>query len=245
MNMSIIKRINYAGLLTALAIASLPTIAHAEAIPDCGSIPFTAFDKDGNGFISEKEFNTMRADHMSAKSAEGRPMRDTTIAPSFSVLDINSDGQLSSNEFAMAQKMSLDKKQLNLSNNSGSQEAVYDSRKLVIMPEKAKYIVRKNMQANVAALNSIINYLASNDFKSAAEVAESVMGESTMGKHRGSNVAPGRFMPNEMRSLGRNMHKAASEFAEVAEQGDVKNALKYLGKLTNSCVACHYSFRIR
>lgn len=60
------------------------------------------------------------------------------------------------------------------------------------MPEKARDIMRKDMQASLAALNTIIGYLASNNFESAAESAEKVMGKSTMGKHRGSGVEPPR-----------------------------------------------------
>ena len=118
-----------------------------------------------------------------------------------------------------------------------------DLRQLVSMPDQARELMRIDMLDHLAALNEIIGYLASNDLETAANVAESRMGRSSMGKHRGTGMGPGRFMPLEMRNLGWGMHDTASEFSKIAKQGDLTNAYDALQKVTSSCVACHYSYR--
>ena len=120
-----------------------------------------------------------------------------------------------------------------------------DVRQLVSMPDQAREFMRKDMLDHLSALNEIIGYLASNNLDAASDVAETRLGRSSMGKHRGTGMGPGRFMPLEMRNLGWGMHDAASEFSQIAKQGDLKNAYSALQKVTGSCVACHYSYRTR
>lgn len=120
-----------------------------------------------------------------------------------------------------------------------------DQRQLVSMPEQAQQLMRTDMLDHMSALNEIIGYLATNDLKSAATVAEKRMGRSSMGKHRGTGMGPGRFMPDAMHQIGWGMHDAATEFSAVANKGDVKAAYSALQKITSTCVACHYSYRIR
>ncbi|WP_038070612.1 cytochrome c [Hydrogenovibrio kuenenii] len=120
-----------------------------------------------------------------------------------------------------------------------------DLRQLVSMPDQAREFMRKDMLDHLSALNEIIGYLAENKLDAAADVAETRMGRTSMGKHRGTGMGPGRFMPLEMRKLGWGMHDAASEFSKIAKQGDIKSAYSALQKITSSCVACHYSYRTR
>ena len=120
-----------------------------------------------------------------------------------------------------------------------------DSRQLVEMPDQARKLMREDMLEHLSALNEIIAYLAANDLDAAAEIAESKMGKSSMGKHRGTGMGPGRFMPPEMRSIGWGMHEAATEFSQLVKKGDSKNAYVALQKITGSCVACHYAYRTR
>ena len=81
-----------------IAIAVLPVVAradsHAPAPPS-----FEQFDTDGDGFVSEAEFNQMRAERMAARAAEGRQMRGVASAPPFSDIDSNGDGKLNAEEF--------------------------------------------------------------------------------------------------------------------------------------------------
>ncbi len=120
-----------------------------------------------------------------------------------------------------------------------------DARQFVEMPEQARALMRQDMLDHLAALNEIVSHLASNRLSSAAEVAETRMGKSSMGKHRATGMGPGRFMPLEMRKLGWGMHESATEFSQIAEKGDVTAAYAALGKITATCVACHYSYRTR
>jgi hypothetical protein len=120
-----------------------------------------------------------------------------------------------------------------------------DPRQLVEMPDQALKLMREDMLEHLSALNEIIAHLAANNLDAAAEIAESKMGKSSMGKHRGTGMGPGRFMPPEMRSIGRGMHEAATELSQHAKKGDTKNAYVALQKITGSCVACHYGYRTR
>ena len=120
-----------------------------------------------------------------------------------------------------------------------------DFRQLVSMPEQARVFMRDDMLDHLSALSEIIGHLAENNFDAAAEVAETRMGKSSMGKHRGTGMGPGRFMPLEMRNIGWGMHESATEFAQVAKKGDLKSTYSALQKVTNACVACHYSYRTR
>ncbi len=120
-----------------------------------------------------------------------------------------------------------------------------DPRQLVSMPDQARQLMRQDMLDHLSALTEIIGYLAENNLDAAANTAETRMGKSTMGKHRASGMGPGRFMPLEMRNIGWGMHGSATEFAQIAKKGDLKNAYSALQKVTGSCVACHYAYRTR
>lgn len=128
-------------------------------------------------------------------------------------------------------------------NTGGSAGA--DTRQLVSMPEQAREFMRIDMLDHLSAMNEIIGHLATNNLDAAADVAETRMGRSSMGKYRTTGMGPGRYMPTEMRNIGWSMHDAATEFSKVAKQGDVKSAYSALQKVSSSCVACHYSFRTR
>ena len=120
-----------------------------------------------------------------------------------------------------------------------------DLRQLVSMPDAASQLMRKDMLDHLSALNEIIVLLAENNLDAAADVAETRMGKSSMGRHRGTGMGPGRFMPREMRNIGRGMHESATELSQAAKEGDLKGSYTALQKITASCVACHYSYRTR
>jgi len=87
-----------------LAIALLPVAAKAESQGRHGPPPFTEFDQDGDGFVSEEEFNSTRAARMAAMAEAGRPMKGAATAPAFSDLDTDGDGRLSETELIAGQK---------------------------------------------------------------------------------------------------------------------------------------------
>lgn len=120
-----------------------------------------------------------------------------------------------------------------------------DHRTLVTMPDQARNLMRTDMINHLATINEILGLLANEKFESAAQIAEAKLGRSTMGKHRGSGMGPGRFMPTEMRNLGMGMHDAASEFTQVVREGNLKDSYTAFQKVTSYCVACHYSYRTR
>lgn len=124
-------------------------------------------------------------------------------------------------------------------------EAVEDGRKLVEMPPEVQATLRLEMMDHLAAINELIGYIGSSELTRAAEVAEERMGVSSMGKHRQSGMGPGRFMPPEMRAFGMAMHQASSRFAKIAEQGDLQASVAALQEVTATCVACHYTYRVR
>lgn len=129
--------------------------------------------------------------------------------------------------------------------SSGVPQNASDTRQLVSMPVQTQQIMREEMLNHLSTLNEIISYLASNDLDAAAEAAENKLGRSSMGKHRGTGMGPGRYMPLEMRKIGWGMHDAASELSQIAKKGDLAGAYSALQKVTASCVACHYSYRTR
>jgi len=120
-----------------------------------------------------------------------------------------------------------------------------DHRQLVTMPDEASQLMRKDMLDHLSAVNEIMALLAENNLDAAADVAETRMGKSSMGKHRATGMGPGRFMPVEMRNIGWGMHESASELSQAAREGNLKGAYSALQKVTASCVACHYSYRTR
>ena len=120
-----------------------------------------------------------------------------------------------------------------------------DLRQLASIPERSRALMREDMQDHLAALSDIFGLLSADDFNAAAEVAENRMGKSSMGKHRGTGMGPGRYMPTEMRNMGWGMHEAATDFSKIAKQGDPKKTYAALQNLMSTCVSCHFSYRTR
>ncbi|EIC20886.1 EF-hand domain-containing protein [Thiorhodovibrio frisius] len=69
-----------------------------------GPMPFTVFDQDSDGIVTEQEFNSIRAERMAARAAAGAPMNGAANAPTFADFDSNGDGQLMPDEFAAGQQ---------------------------------------------------------------------------------------------------------------------------------------------
>jgi len=106
------KKLTYVSSLIAFTIVILPISALATTIPDRGPIPFSAYDKDGDGLISEKEFIGVRKERMLERLAENRPMRGmgSVNAPLFSEFDTDKNGTLTRDELADGQKIQMDKR---------------------------------------------------------------------------------------------------------------------------------------
>lgn len=86
-----------------LASALLAGSLFGEVTATRGPIGFDTYDKNKDGFISEEEFNTVRAERMSAMADAGMPMRNAGNAPDFAFFDTNKDGKISPDEFRTGQ----------------------------------------------------------------------------------------------------------------------------------------------
>ena len=124
-------------------------------------------------------------------------------------------------------------------NSSGTN----DVRVLVELPEMMQEHMMSNMRDHLAALNEILLYLGEGDLEEASDTAEFRLGMSSLKSHGASHMA--RFMPEEMRNIGTRMHRAASRFALIAQEGDLVTAYRALPEITSACVACHAGFKIR
>lgn len=122
-----------------------------------------------------------------------------------------------------------------------------DTRQLATLPPSAQETLRQEMLGNVMALNEILTLVAAGKLKDAGDVAEQKLGLSAQGRHRDKpfEARPGPHMPPAMHALGMEGHRAASEFAKAAQAGEHDRAMALLPNLTNACVSCHFSWRVR
>ena len=86
------------------ALALLPLAVKADSHMKHRPPPFSAFDQDGDGFVSEAEFNATRAARHEAMAKEGKPMKGMATAPSFKDVDTDGDGKLTEAELTAAQQ---------------------------------------------------------------------------------------------------------------------------------------------
>ncbi|MEE4244295.1 MAG: hypothetical protein V2I33_02725 [Kangiellaceae bacterium] len=123
------------------------------------------------------------------------------------------------------------------------EQADEDVRQLVELPKMMQRHMMSNMRDHLVAINQILISMKNDEMDKAAEIAESRLGMSSLESHGASHMA--KFMPEGMRQAGTTMHKAASRFAIVAQEGDSLRAYKALSDITTACVGCHASYRIR
>lgn len=97
-------------LLIAVVVAVLVTPVISEAAHHGAGPPSLAeFDADGDGFLSEDEFNKGRAERHAEMAKEGRPMHGMSSAPGFADFDTDGDGKLSADEFATGHQLHMGK----------------------------------------------------------------------------------------------------------------------------------------
>ena len=119
--------------------------------------------------------------------------------------------------------------------------AEQDTRQLVEFPDVMRTHMLSNMRDHLVAINEILSYLAKDELEKAADVAEYRLGFSSLETHGASYIA--KFMPADMAAAGTAMHRAASQFARVAQEGEALPAYKKLNDITTACTVCHAGYR--
>lgn len=107
-----------------IAIAVLPFFARADSHHQ-GPPGFADFDSNGDGFVSEEEFNTLRSERIAARAAEGRQMKGLASAPPFSDIDSNGDGKLDEAEFTAGRDAHMKDMQKKRGGHGGGQGMAY------------------------------------------------------------------------------------------------------------------------
>jgi Ca2+-binding EF-hand superfamily protein len=101
------------------SLSVITTALIAEDLPNRGPIDFSTYDTNKDGFVSEKEFNDLRAKRIEQKVESGMPMKNPAKAPSFSMFDTNEDGKLSEIELLKGQNKQMQNNQRNMGMGQG------------------------------------------------------------------------------------------------------------------------------
>ncbi|NOR51238.1 MAG: hypothetical protein GQ470_01335 [Gammaproteobacteria bacterium] len=118
-----------------------------------------------------------------------------------------------------------------------------DSRVMVELPDMMKSHTLQNMRGHLVAIDQLLMLLAEDKMDDASDLAEAELGMSSLTKHGANHV--GAFYPEGMRQAGTAMHRAASQFSRVAQEGDVLAAYKALRNITAACNVCHAGYRLQ
>ena len=117
-----------------------------------------------------------------------------------------------------------------------------DQRVLVELPAPMKNHMLANMRQHLVIIDQLLLLLGEDRLDAASALAEAELGMSSLGKHGASHIAP--FYPEGMREAGTSMHRAASRFALVAQEGDPRAAYRALQEVTAACNRCHAGYRV-
>ena len=121
-----------------------------------------------------------------------------------------------------------------------------DLRQLVEFPEMMRDHMLENMRDHLLALTEIQQHFAPEEYEKFATVAKNRLGMSSLDGHGASHMA--RFMPVAMQQIGTQMHKAASRFAIIVQEGGLEGSTPKIAEglagVMQQCVACHSSYRV-
>lgn len=122
--------------------------------------------------------------------------------------------------------------------------AAEDARTPIKMPPDVRSAFLEHMRHHMDSLDDVMAQLAAADFRGAAKVAREQLVP-------GSGAGFGRYLPVEFRKMGLAMHRAAADFAEVADAvpaqpsaTDWKKTMEALQTISLQCRACHSAFRV-
>jgi hypothetical protein len=147
-----------------------------------------------------------------------------------------------------------------------------DGREVVNFPPEMQANFLGNMRDHMQTIDGILQAMARGDYSGASRIASERLGldspsaEGCKPKAKdqakasvpaapaspaimSKDVMMALYMPEAMRGVGEAMHIAASEFAEVARRAEVTRdaaaAMIALSQVTQNCVACHSTYRLR
>ncbi|MCW8827311.1 MAG: cytochrome c [Gammaproteobacteria bacterium] len=124
-----------------------------------------------------------------------------------------------------------------------SVSAETDSRIALNLPTQMEEHLLGNMRQHLVVINRLLDLVGQEKLTEAAELAEAELGMSSLDKHGASHIA--QFYPVQSANFGTEMHKAASRFARVAEEGDPLESYRAIGAITQNCVGCHATAKVR
>jgi hypothetical protein len=93
-----------ATVATLLALAMSPAQAADTDLPARGPLPFSSFDADGDGRISQEEFNRTHTERVQQRTQTTNQYRYMGNAPPIGAIDRNADGAVSPEEFQAHQQ---------------------------------------------------------------------------------------------------------------------------------------------
>jgi cytochrome c556 len=154
-----------------------------------------------------------------------------------------------------------------------------DTREKIELPSLVQEKFLIEMRGNLMKLEDIMGALAKGDFKEVANIADLKMGfghgqmeqMEKMGKSTeemlsrknqmrkigmphggGQGRGMGRYMPENFRAMGQNLHQASEDLAEKARSvgtspsvKDYQAVISSLEDVSNACTSCHQAFRVR
>ncbi len=139
-----------------------------------------------------------------------------------------------------------------------------DNRQLVAFPPPMREHTLANMRDHMQALSDILTAMATAQYGEASRIADARLGMGSPAaegcKSDGAGAAQmsmpasmehqmSEIMPEGMRTIGLEMHQAASAFAteaaKASKTGEAKSALVALSRVTRQCSACHTAYRVQ
>lgn len=121
------------------------------------------------------------------------------------------------------------------------------ARVAVAFPPQLKREVLATMRMHLQGLARIQQAMADGQYDEAAQVASMALGMSSMHGEQAQQEA--HYMPPGMRALGTQLHMQAGEFVLAAQNatatGDMRKPQQLLGRMMQTCVACHAAYRLQ
>lgn len=98
-------------LVGALCLSSVTL--NAQEMPQRGPMSFEMYDANGDGAITQEEFDGLHQKRMEQKQAQGMPMRNVGNAPNFHSFDKDKDGKLTEMELLKGQNKHMQENRAN------------------------------------------------------------------------------------------------------------------------------------